>query len=103
MRTLTRIPMYVTIPIRYGGDHPYTVPPSFRPPRLRVLSLSNYHIRNVRGSGIVQAVQAARIGGFDLIILMETKITIQAYCQSRGGCGVVCSNAITAADGDTQG
>ena len=44
----------------------------------------------------------ARIGSFNLMILMETKIADQAYFQNRMVYDVVCSKAITTTDGDTQ-
>ena len=74
-RTLTRISMYVNRPRRHGRDRPHTVSPPLCPSCPRGLSLSNYHIRSVWGSGITQAIWAAHIGGFDLMILMETNST----------------------------
>ena len=52
---------------------------------------------------IAQAIQAARIGGFDLIIIMETKITNQAYCCNKMEYDVVCSKVIMSADDNAKG
>ena len=54
-----------------------SLPPPRRPLRYRGLSLRNYHIQNGQVYGIPQAIRAARIGGFDLMILTETNITDQ--------------------------
>ena len=71
------MPIYFTQPIIHGGDLPHTVPPPRQTPIPRGLSLGNYHIRDGWVSGIAQAVPAARIGSFGLMILTETKITDQ--------------------------
>ena len=89
-RTLTRMPMYVTRP-RYCRDLPHRVTPPRQPLRHQVLSLRNYHIQNGQVYGIPQAIRAARIGGFDLMILTETNITDQAYCRNKMEYNVVLS------------
>ena len=38
----------------------------------------------------VQAIQAEQIGGFDLMILTETKVTNQSYCCDRMIYDMVC-------------
>ena len=45
----------------------------------------------------------ARIGGFDLMILMDTKITEKAYFQQNMGYDVGFSEAHMTAYGDAQG
>ena len=55
------------------------------------------------GPGIVQDIQAERIGGFNLIIITETKITDQSYFHNKMGYDVVCLQAITTEDGNMQG
>ena len=67
--------MYVNRLIKNSRDRPHTVPPPFQLPRPRGLTLGNYHICDVQGSGTAQAIWAEWIGGFGLIILTETKIT----------------------------
>ena len=79
------------------------VPLIFWSPQPQGLSLGNYHICDRRGSGIAQAIRAARIGRFDLMILTENNITKNAYCRNMIGYDMVCSQEITMADGDTQG
>ena len=74
------MPMYVTQTRKRIGYRPCTVPPPRQPTYYRGLSLGNYHIRDSRGSGIMEAVRMERIGVFVLMILMETNITDKAYC-----------------------
>ena len=95
--------MYITQPKMHSRDRLHMVPLSRHLPRPWGLSLGKYHTRNGQGSVIVQAIWAARIGSFDLMILTETKITNKAYCRNRMGYDVVCSKDITTVDGDAQG
>ena len=44
-----------------------------------------------------------QVSGFYLMILMDTKITDQAYCRNRLGYDVVCSPEIMTATGGAQG
>ena len=82
--------MYLTRLIRHGRDCLHMVAPPCRSLRPRRLYLGNYRIRNGRGSGIAQAIRVARIGGFDLMILTETRITDQDYYCNRVLYNVVC-------------
>ena len=100
---LEHMSMYLTQPIRHGRYCPHIVPPLRQPPRYRVLYLRNYHIRDRRGSRLVGDVQVARIGGFNLMILMENMITYKSYCQHNMGYDVVWLEAHTTADDDAQG
>ena len=77
--------MYVTLLIRHSGDLSHTVPLPCQPPHYQVLSIGKYHICDGQSSGLVEAVQVARIGGVDLMILTETKITYKDYCQHKMG------------------
>ena len=45
----------------------------------------------------------ARISGFNLMILTETKITDQAYCRKGMGYDVVCLKVLMTADRDAKG
>ena len=74
-----------------------------RPPRPRGLFLGDYHIRDIWVSRIAQAIQAERIGGFDLMILTETNIINQNYSQNRMAYNVVLSKEIRTADDGAQG
>ena len=51
----------------------------------------------------MQAIRVERIGGFNLMIMTENKITDQVYCRNRMVYMEVCSKAITTADGNAQG
>ena len=53
-----------------------------------------------KGNKVIQEVQ---IGGFDLMILVDTNITNQAYFRNRLGYDVVCSPIIPTASGGIQG
>ena len=79
------------------------VPLPNRPPYPPGLSIGKYHIHNGRGSGIMQAIRAARIGGFELMILTETNINDQAHFRNMMGYDVILSKATTTADGDAKG
>ena len=73
--------------IIHGRDllHTTTLPPHLQQTRPWGLSLVNFNIRDVRGSRLAQAIRFVKIGGFDLMILMETKISNQDYfCNSLG-------------------
>ena len=97
------MPVCVTQPRKYGWDPPHMIPPPHRPPCTRRVSLRNYHIHDGRGSGLAEAVQVAWIGGFNLMILMDTKIIYQAYCQNRMVYDAVRLKEITTADGEAKG
>ena len=66
------------------------------------LSLMIYHICDAFGSRITQAIWAARIGGFNLMSLTDTKITDQSYCQKSMGYNMVCLKEITTEEGNAQ-
>ena len=51
----------------------------------------------------MQAIRAARIGGFELMILTETNINDQAHFRNMMGYDVILSKATTTADGDAKG
>ena len=71
-------------------------------PHPQGLSIRTFRICNGQGFGLAQAIRVTWIGGFDLMILTNTNINNQDYCRNRLGYDVVCSQAITTADGDTQ-
>ena len=82
-----RIPIFLTCLIRHGGERLHTAPP----PRCRhlllprELSLGTFNILYRKVFGIVQAIRAVQIGGFNIIFLSETKITNQDYFHNRLG------------------
>ena len=87
----TRIPIFLTQMISHGRDrlHMAPPPPCERTPRPRGIFLGILNIRDGRCYGILQSIRAVHIGGFDLMILMETKITNQYYCRSRLGYNIL--------------
>ena len=86
------MPICLTQSISNGQDHPHTAPPSplRRTLRPRGLFLGKLNIRNCRGYRLTQAIQVLQIGGFNLMILTEIKITDQSYCFSSLGYNAVC-------------
>ena len=90
--------MYVNRMIRHGWDLLHTMPLPLQTLCSQGPSIGKCHIRDGRGSGIVQAVWEERIGDFDLIILTETNTNDQVYCFNRTGYDMVCLKAITKAD-----
>ena len=97
--------MYVTQTISHGGERLHTLlPPTFiRPPNHQGLSLWDYNIHAGQGTGLEIAVQAAWIGGFDIIILTEISITNQEYCLNSMGNELVWLQAITTVGSNMQG
>ena len=73
--------------ILHGRERLNSAPPPLRrqPSLPQGLSIETYNIRNGRGFEISQAIRVVQVGGFDLMILMETKVTVPAYCHNRLG------------------
>ena len=74
-----------------------------RPPHPQLLSIRKFNICNGPGFGRTQAIRSAQIGGFNIIILTDTKITDQAYWHSRLSYNVVCLSEITTDYSGVQG
>ena len=70
--------------------HTDPAPPRHWPPLPWGLSLSTFNIRDGRGSGIVQALQVVHLDGFNVMLLMDTKITDQDYLRNILGYDMVC-------------
>ena len=85
------MPICFTQPICHGGDclHMATAPPRRWTPLPRGLSLGSFNIRDIQGFRLAQSIQVVYIGGFDLMILTETKIIDQAYFRNRMGYSMV--------------
>ena len=66
-----------------------------RPPRLQGLSIGTLNIHNGKGFGHTQDVWEVQISGFDLMILIENKVTNQAYYNNSLGYDMVCFLEIT--------
>ena len=78
--------------IRHGGDHLHSdpPPPHRRPLHPQGLYIGTFNIHIGQGFRIMQDIQVVQIGGFDLIVLTETKVTNQDYCHNRLGYNMVC-------------
>ena len=90
------MPNCFTRPIHHGRYRFHLAPLTLRrrPPRPRRLSIGTFNIRNGWGFRITHAIRAVQIGGFDLMILMDTKVNNQAYCHNMMGYDVVFLPAI---------
>ena len=66
------------------------------------LFLEALNIRNGQDSGSVQAIQAVKIGGFEIMILRNTNITNQSYFRKILGCNMVYLPMRTPAAGKAQ-
>ena len=60
------------------------------------------NIRNGRVFGIAQVVREVELGGFDFMVLTETKISTAAYFHNRMVYNIVCSPSPTASSGGAQ-
>ena len=83
----TRMPFTLYRPLPHGANHLHTAPPPSRPwpPRLHVLAIRTLDIRYGGVFDLAQAIRAVERGGFDMMILTETKISTTAYCRKRLG------------------
>ena len=61
------------------------------------------NIRNVRGFGIAQAVRAVDLGGFELMVLTEMRISVAVYFRNRLGYEIFCLLAQPASSGGIAG
>ena len=91
--------------IRHGANriHLATQVTRCRPPLPPRLAIRTLNVCNRRVFGIAQAVQAFEVGSFDLIILIETKISTTAYCRNRLGYEIFYSTVRTATSGEAHG
>ena len=73
---LTRMPLTFSWPIPYGADRLYMAPPLslFQPQRPLELAIGTLNPRCVQGFGLVQAIWLVERGGFDVILLIKTKL-----------------------------
>ena len=72
-------------PIPYGADRLPTalLLPRRRPPRPPRIAIRTLNIQDGRGFGMAQAIQAVDRGGFDMMLLTKTKISMTVYCRNR--------------------
>ena len=89
---LTRMPLNFSWPIPHSADclHTASPPPSRLPWRLPGLAIRTLNIRDGRGFGMVQAIRAVECGGFDVMLLTDTKILLEAYLNNCLGYNVTC-------------
>ena len=73
------------------------------PPRPTVLSIGKLNIRDVRGFRLEQTIWEVDRGGFYVMILTKTKISITVYCQNRPRYKVTSLMSHLTNDGGAQG
>ena len=77
--------------------------PRRQPPRPRGISINTFNIRDGRGLGLVHPTWKVQDGGFNLMVLTDTKVTNQAYSYNRLPYNMVCLPETKADDGLAQG
>ena len=100
----TRMPLTFSRPIPHGSDRLHTATPPLcrqpqHPPRLSIRTLN---ICDVQVFGLAQAIRVVERGGFDVMLLTETKISTMAYFQNRLGYEVTCLTAQPSRAGGAQ-
>ena len=70
------MPITFPRPICHGLNHLHMAlpPPHCRTPHSPRLSIGTLNIRYDKGFGLAQSIQAVERGGFDIMLLMDTKI-----------------------------
>ena len=98
------MPLTVSRLILHGADHLHMVPPPprRRPPRLPSLAIRKINIRDGRGFGLAEAIQEMERRGFDVMLLMETNIQLEAYSHKQLNYVVTCLSAIPSRSGGSQ-
>ena len=84
------MPIFFTQPIRHGVACLHSASLRRRTLRPWGLSIETFNIYGGHGIGLVQDIWAVQIGGFDLMVLTERKVTNQAYYHNRLGYYMVC-------------
>ena len=67
------------------------------------IAIATLNIRDGRGLGLAQAIQELECGGFDNMLLMDTKIQTEVYCHNRLGCNFTCLAARPPSAGEAKG
>ena len=67
------------------------------------MNLGTYNIQDVCGFGLLQKIRAVRLGNYDVMLLMKTKISDTVYCKNHLGYAFVCLRATPTAAGGVQG
>ena len=78
------MPLTFSQPILHVAGRLHTAPPPLRrpPPCPPGLTIGALNLRDGQGFGLAQAIQAVEHGGFDVMILTETKIQTEAYLHN---------------------
>ena len=61
------------------------------------------NIQDGRVIGLEQAIRAVKRGGFDIMLMTETKIQTEEYSNNRLGYNVICSTVRPSKVGGSQG
>ena len=99
------MPIFFNWPIHHGGDHLHLEPPHLCCwfPSSLGLTIGTFNIHDEWGFGLALAIQLEQTGSFNIMILMRTKFTNQAYCHNRLGYNMVYSPEIMIEYGGAQG
>ena len=86
------MPLNFSQPIPHVVDRLHTVPPlpRRRPRRQAGISICTLNIQYGWGFELAQAIRAAERGFFDMMLLNETNIKLEAYSHNRFGYGLTC-------------
>ena len=98
------MPLTFSRPISHGADHLHT-PPSLscrRPGRLPRITIGTLDIWDGWGFSLAQAIRAVERGGFDVMLLTETKIQSEEYLHNHLGYGMTCFAAWPYSNRDTR-
>ena len=74
-----------------------------RPPHPRGLSLGTYSTCDGWGVGLDQDIWSVQLGSFNIMPLVDIKISREAYFRNRLVYDVVCLSTVTRATGGAQG
>ena len=99
----TRMPLTVSQPITYGNNGLHTAPAHRQPRHPPGLSIGTLSIRYGQGFKLAQEIQAVEHGGFDMMMLIKTKIHSEAYSHNRLGFNVTCLTARPSSSGGDHG
>ena len=89
--------------IPHGAGRLHTAPPRRRPPHPTRIAIRALNILDGRGFGLAQAIWAVERGGFDVMLLTETKISTMVYCRNRLRYEVTCSTTRPSSARGAQG
>ena len=99
------MPLTFSRTILHGANSLITLLPLLRrrPPLPPGLVIGTLNRRDGWGFGLVQAIRAVERGGFDVMLLKETKIQTEAYSHNYLGYNVTCFSARPSSARGSQG